>query len=198
MQLGSVYIKTSCPRLVVQFHSTIRETVFWTLIQKSLQKADFFPEPFGKRGSVMPGTSCTAEQLTVPSTFCFNFFKYLEEQKRAFHHRKSLTITSPALLHTHLSLVEMLEGPDAYTQTEERLRQIERECEIRWDKGKYLRRSVKEPFSNPTRGHKQKGGGYSPLILFSFLAQSAKQTPTYAHTVRKNDALALIRNKRLK
>lgn len=94
-------------------------------IQKSLQKAILFPAPFGRKGSVMPSSSCTTERLTVPPTFCFNFFKHLEEQKRAFDHGKSLTITAGLQrLSSILSLGETLQGPDTCMQT---VRKIERE-----------------------------------------------------------------------
>lgn len=75
----------------------------------------------------MPSSSCTTERLTVPPTFCFNFFKHLEEQKRAFDHGKSLTITAGLQrLSSILSLGEMLQGPDTCMQT---VRKIERERE---------------------------------------------------------------------
>lgn len=88
-------------------------------MQKSLQKAIFFLAPFGRKGSIMPSSSCTTERLTVPPTFCFNFFKHLEEQKRAFDHGKSLTITAGLQrLSSIRSLGEMLQGPDTCMQTE--------------------------------------------------------------------------------
>lgn len=75
----------------------------------------------------MPGTSCSTKRLTVPPTFCFNFFKHLEEQKRGFDHGKSLTITAGL---QRLSSVwgETLQGPDTCMQKESK---IERKREMR-------------------------------------------------------------------
>lgn len=94
---------------------------------KITAKGHLLSSTFWEKGKCFAKPSCTTERLTVPPTFCFNFFKHLEEQKRAFDHGKSLTITAGLQwLSSILSLGEKLPGLDACVQTESK---IEREKE---------------------------------------------------------------------
>lgn len=98
---------------------------------KITAKGHLLSSTFWEKGKRYAKPSCTTERLTVPPTFCFNFFKHLEEQKRAFDHGKSLTITAGLQrLSSILSLGETLQGLDACMQTESKIER-ERKREMR-------------------------------------------------------------------